>query len=76
MEKSSIEFYEAAKSKTKFDEARKLFDLLIKWEKYILNNLLSSIISTRQTGGLIKDLLHFSKFYTGVNPVFFMKLVV
>ncbi|MBU5310575.1 ferritin family protein [Tissierella carlieri] len=33
MEKSSIEFYEAAKSKTKFDEARKLFDLLIKWEK-------------------------------------------
>ncbi len=33
MEEASIVFYEDAKSKTKFDEARKLFDLLIKWEK-------------------------------------------
>ncbi len=33
MEKASIEFYEDAKLKTSFDEARKLFDLLIKWEK-------------------------------------------
>ena len=33
MEKDSIVFYEDAKSKTKFDEAKKLFDLLIKWEK-------------------------------------------
>ena len=33
MEEASIVFYEDAKSKTKFDEAKKLFDLLIKWEK-------------------------------------------
>lgn len=33
MEKDSIVFYEDAKSRTKFDEAKKLFDLLIKWEK-------------------------------------------
>lgn len=33
MEKDSIVFYEDAKSRTKFDEAKKIFDLLIKWEK-------------------------------------------
>lgn len=33
MEKDSILFYEDAKSRTKYDEAKKLFDLLIKWEK-------------------------------------------
>lgn len=33
MEKASIEFYEDAKSKTSFEEAKKLFDILIKWEK-------------------------------------------
>lgn len=33
MEKSSIEFYEDAKSKISFEEGRKLFDILIKWEK-------------------------------------------
>lgn len=32
MEKDSIGFYEAAKEKTKLEEAKKLFDLLIKWE--------------------------------------------
>ncbi len=33
MEKASIEFYQDAKNKTSLEEARKLFDLLIKWEK-------------------------------------------
>lgn len=33
MEKASVEFYENAKSKTKLDEAKDLYDLLIKWEK-------------------------------------------
>ncbi|MDR7857251.1 ferritin family protein [Tissierella sp.] len=37
MEKASIEFYEDAKSKTNFDEGRKLFDLLIKWERVHLD---------------------------------------
>lgn len=37
MEKASIEFYESAKAKTNFDEARRLFDLLIKWEKVHLD---------------------------------------
>lgn len=32
MEKASIEFYENAKKNTSFEEGRKLFDLLIKWE--------------------------------------------
>ncbi|NLV75867.1 MAG: ferritin family protein [Tissierellia bacterium] len=33
MEKASIQFYEEAKSKTQIEEAKKLYDLLIKWEK-------------------------------------------
>lgn len=37
MEKASIDFYEDAKSKTNFDEGRKLFDLLIKWERVHLD---------------------------------------
>lgn len=37
MEKASIEFYENAKAKTKFEEAKKLFDILIKWEKVHLD---------------------------------------
>lgn len=32
MEKDSIKFYQDAKKKTKLDEAKKIFDLLIKWE--------------------------------------------
>jgi len=33
MEKDSIEFYEDAKSKTQIQEAKNLYDLLIKWER-------------------------------------------
>ncbi len=33
MEKSSVEFYEKAKAETKVEEAKKLYDLLIRWEK-------------------------------------------
>lgn len=33
MEKDSIEFYEQAKNKTEYKEAKDLYDLLIKWEK-------------------------------------------
>lgn len=33
MEEASIKFYEEAKSKTQFEEAKKLFDILIKWER-------------------------------------------
>ncbi len=33
LEKASVEFYEEAKKKTKVEEAKKLFSLLIKWEK-------------------------------------------
>lgn len=33
MEKDSIEFYENAKRNTKVEEAKKLYDLLIEWEK-------------------------------------------
>lgn len=33
MEKDSIEFYKKAKEKTKIDQARKLYELLIEWEK-------------------------------------------
>ncbi|NMA86570.1 MAG: ferritin family protein [Tissierellia bacterium] len=33
MEKDSIEFYENAKAKTQFEEAKKLYELLIKWER-------------------------------------------
>ena len=32
MEKDSIDFYEDAKKKTNLEEAREIFDLLIKWE--------------------------------------------
>lgn len=32
LEKASIEFYEKAKADTEVEEARKLYDLLIKWE--------------------------------------------
>lgn len=32
LEKSSIEFYENAKKRTESNEAKKLFDILIKWE--------------------------------------------
>lgn len=32
MEKDSIKFYEDAKAKTKYPEAKRLYDLLIKWE--------------------------------------------
>lgn len=41
MEEASIVFYEEAKSKTKFDEAKKLFDLLIKWEKVHLEQFVA-----------------------------------
>lgn len=33
LEKASVEFYENAKEKTESMEAKKLFDMLIKWEK-------------------------------------------
>lgn len=33
MEEDSIEFYENAKSNTKYEEAKKIYDTLIKWEK-------------------------------------------
>lgn len=33
MEKDSIRFYEEAKENTDFEEAKKLYDLLIKWER-------------------------------------------
>ncbi len=33
LEKASVDFYEEAKKKTEIEEAKKLFDLLIKWEK-------------------------------------------
>ena len=33
MEKASVQFYEEAKSKTRIEDAKKLYDLLIKWEK-------------------------------------------
>jgi len=33
MEKDSIEFYEQARKKTEYKEAKDLYDLLIKWEK-------------------------------------------
>lgn len=37
MEKDSIVFYENAKAKTQIEEAKELFDLLIKWEKVHLD---------------------------------------
>lgn len=37
MEKASIDFYEDAKSKTNFEEGKKLFDILIKWERVHLD---------------------------------------
>lgn len=37
MEKESIEFYQNAKEFTSFEEGKKLFDLLIKWEKVHLD---------------------------------------
>lgn len=37
MEKDSIEFYENAKGKTKIDQAKNLYDLLIKWERVHLD---------------------------------------
>lgn len=37
MEKDSIIFYEDAKAKTEYEEAKKLFDILIKWEKVHLH---------------------------------------
>lgn len=40
MEKDSIEFYQNAKEKTKIDQAKKLFDLLIKWEKVHLDQFI------------------------------------
>lgn len=40
MEEASIKFYEDAKLKTKYDEAKKLFDLLIKWEKVHLDQFI------------------------------------
>ncbi len=40
MERSSIDFYEDAKQKTKFEEAKKLYDLLIKWEKVHLDQFI------------------------------------
>lgn len=40
MEEASIVFYEEAKAKTKYEEAKKLFDLLIKWEKVHLDQFM------------------------------------
>ncbi|MCF6464982.1 ferritin-like domain-containing protein [Clostridium sp. Cult2] len=37
MEKASIDFYEAAKTKTNIEEAKELYDLLIKWEQVHLD---------------------------------------
>lgn len=37
MEKDSIDFYEKAKKNTKFEEAKELYDLLIRWEKVHLS---------------------------------------
>lgn len=37
MEKASIEFYEEAKKNTNYEEAKKLYEILIKWEKVHLD---------------------------------------
>lgn len=40
MEKESIKFYEEAKENTSYEEAKKLYDLLIKWEKVHLDQFI------------------------------------
>ena len=40
MEEDSIKFYEEAKAKTKYDEAKQLFDILIKWERVHLDQFI------------------------------------
>lgn len=40
MEEASIKFYQEAKEKTKYDEAKKVFEILIKWEKQHLDQFL------------------------------------
>ena len=40
MERASIDFYEDAKQKTNFEEAKKLYDLLIKWEEVHLDQFI------------------------------------
>lgn len=37
MEKASIDFYEDAKANTNYEEAKKFYDILIKWEKVHLD---------------------------------------
>ena len=37
MEKESIKFYEEAKANTKYEDAKALYDILIKWEKVHLD---------------------------------------
>ena len=37
MEKDAVDFYKKAKESTKLEEARELYDLLIKWEKVHLD---------------------------------------
>lgn len=37
MEKDSVDFYKKAKKETEIEEARKLYDILIKWEKVHLD---------------------------------------
>ncbi|SHJ17850.1 Rubrerythrin [Dethiosulfatibacter aminovorans DSM 17477] len=42
LEKESVEFYEDARDKTENSEARKLFDILVKWEKVHLEQFLKA----------------------------------
>ncbi|KAB3532822.1 ferritin-like domain-containing protein [Alkaliphilus serpentinus] len=41
LEKDSIKFYEEAKNNSSYSEAKKLYDLLIKWEKVHLEQFLA-----------------------------------
>lgn len=41
MERDSIDFYKEAKKNTKYDQARELYDVLIKWEKVHLDQFVN-----------------------------------
>lgn len=41
MERDSIKFYEEARENTKLDDARELYDILIKWEKVHLDQFIT-----------------------------------
>lgn len=40
MERDSIDFYEEAKKNTQYEEARQLYDILVKWEKVHLDQFI------------------------------------